>query len=325
LDVADTFEIAFEFDQEPPDRLRVNPGSVRIGCTPAINLLPIRSAPIRVEHMKTEYRVRADAPHPEHYEIFSVDKVVGWQRGTVREREYPPFFSYEHHPADSPSGSEYYQLRLRPAAVGHGTETYLSFVAGSEVGVMPSTETVAVDLTCSNRNLCGKLHMGDVSIGTSQSPSFASFKNISRITQSVPPPLEGKLLWELVSHMSLNYLSLMNVETLRSVLSLYNFHALVDRQAARASELRLSGIKTVRARPEDILKHGATYRGIAIDMETQEDCFASEGEMYLFASVLNHFLNLYTAVNSYTRLKVHGVQQGGVYKWPPMLGQQIIL
>jgi type VI secretion system protein ImpG len=125
--------------------------------------------------------------------------------------------------------------------------------------------------------------------------------------------------------MALNYLSLMDVDTLRGVLALYNFHAQIDKQAARAGELRLSGIKSVRAQPEDILRHGAVYRGVAIDINMQEDCFASEGEMFLFASVLNHFLNLYTAMNSYTHLRVHGVQQGGDYEWPPMLGQQVIL
>lgn len=323
MDVQGSFEIAFEFDEKPPDRLRVNPGSVRIGCSPAVNLQRIRSAPIRVDFDKTEYRIRADAPNPEHYEIFSVDRVIGWQRGTVREREYPPFFSYRFDPKIATA--EYYQLRLRPASVGSGTETYLSFVANSEVGAMPSTETVAVDMTCSNRNLCEKLRVGDICIGTSQSPSFAAFKNISRITPSVPPPLEGKLLWRLISHLSINYLSLMNVETLRGILSLYNFQALVDRQVARANELRLNGIKSVSAHPEDILRHGAIFRGVAVSMKMQEDAFASEGEMYLFASVVNHFLNLYAAMNSYTRMTVHGVQQGGVYEWPPMLGQQILL
>jgi type VI secretion system protein ImpG len=323
MDIEGSFEIAFEFDEHPPDRLRINPASLRIGCSPAVNLQRIRSAPIRVDFDKTEYRVRADAPNPEHFEIFSVDRVIGWQRGTVREREYPPFFSYRFDPAIGTA--EYYQLRLRPAAVGSGTETYLSFVAHGEDGAMPSTETVAVDLTCSNRNLCEKLRVGDVCIGTSQSPSFASFKNISRITQSVPPPLEGKLLWRLISHLSINYLSLMDVATLRGILSLYNFQALVDRQVARANELRLNGIKSVSARPEDILRHGAIYRGVAISMRMQEDAFACEGEMYLFSTVLNHFLNLYAAVNSYTRMTVHGVQQGGVYEWPPMLGQQILL
>lgn len=323
LEIEDKFEIAFEFDEQPPDRLRINPTSVRLGCAPAVNLQRIRSAPIRVDFDKTEYRVRADAPNPEHYEIFSVDRVIGWQRGTVREREYPPFFSYKFDPKIATA--EYYQLRLRPASVGSGTETYLSFVAHAEPGAMPSTETVAVEMTCSNRNLCEKLKVGDICMGTSQSPSFATFKNISRITQSVPPPLEGKLLWRLISHLSINYLSLMDVSTLRGVLALYNFQALVDRQAARANELRLNGIKSLTARAEDILRHGAIYRGVTVTMKMQEDAFACEGEMYLFSSILNHFLNLYAAMNSYTRMTVHGVQQGGVYEWPPMLGQQILL
>lgn len=319
------FEIAIEFDQHPPERVRVKQGMIRIGCSPAVNLQPVRSAPIRVEHDKTEYRLRADATNPQHFEIFSVDHVSGWTKGTVQEHEYHPFFSYEHRAVSRNNSAEYYQLRLRPAVVGSGTETYLSFVSGIEEGVVPPTETVVADLTCTNRNLCEKLRPGDIHVATSNSPAFATFTNLGRITASVPPPLEGRLLWQLVSHMSLNYVSLMKVETLRGMLSLYNFHALVDRQAARANDLRLAGIMSVRATPEDLLRHGATYRGVAIHLDLKEDSFTGEGEMYLFSSVLSHFLNLYATVNCFTRLTVRGTQHGGVVEWPPMLGQQALL
>jgi type VI secretion system protein ImpG len=125
--------------------------------------------------------------------------------------------------------------------------------------------------------------------------------------------------------MSLNYVSLMKAETLRGMLSLYNFHALVDRQAARANDLRLAGMTSVRATSEDIFRRGATYRGVAIHLEMREDSFTGEGEVYLFSSVLNHFLNLYATVNCFTRLTVRGTQHGGVTEWPPMLGQQALL
>ncbi len=319
------FEISFEFDQRPSDRLRVKSGVVRTGCTPAVNLVSLRSAPIRVDHDKTEYRLRADAPTPQHYEIFSIDRVIGWVRGTVTEREYPPFFSYEHGTGGPSSTSEYYQLRLRPAAVGGGTETYLSFAAGVTDGIMPSTETVAADLTCTNREICEKLRPGDVNVATSRSPTFATFTNITRVTPSVPPPLEGRLLWQLISHLSLNYLTVTKVESLRALLALYNFHALVDRQAARTNELRLAGIKAVRAQPHDLIRQGAVYRGMRIDLELQEDAFAGEGEMLLFASVLNSFFGLYATMNCFTQLRVKGIQQGGTYEWPPMLGQQRLL
>jgi type VI secretion system protein ImpG len=325
MGVSGHFEIIFEFDQRPPDNLRVAPGSVRIGCTPAVNLQSIRSTPIHVDFEKTEYRLRADGPNPEHFEVFSVDRVLGWTRGTVREHEYLPFFSYQHTAQPGSPKREYYQLRLRPATVGHGTETYLSFVTAGDSGIMPSTETVAADLTCSNRNLPEKLRPGDITVATSQSPSFAAFENISRVTPSVSPPLEGRLLWRLISHQSLNFLSLANIESLRGILGLYNFHALVDRQAARANELRLAGITSVTARPDEILRHGSTYRGIAVSLDLHEDHFAGEGEMFLFASILNRFLNLYVTMNAFTSLRVKGTQQGGVYEWPPMLGQHTLL
>jgi type VI secretion system protein ImpG len=325
LGVDGRFEMIFEFDQRPPDTLRVVPGSVRIGCSPAVNLQAIRSAPIRVDFEKSEYRLRADGPNPEHFEVFSVDRVVGWIRGTVREHEYLPFFSYQHSAQPGSKKQECYQLRLRPATVASGTETYLSFVTAEETGIMPSTETVAADLTCSNRNLTEKLRPGDINVATSQSPSFAVFENISRVSPSVSPPLEGRLLWRLISHQSLNYLSLANVEALRGILGLYNFHALVDRQAARINELRLEGIRSVVARPDEFLRHGATYRGVKVTMDLKEDHFTGEGEMFLFASILNQFLSLYVTLNSFTRLRVNGIEQGGVYEWPPMLGQHALL
>ncbi len=275
--------------------------------------------------------MRADAPNPTHFEIFSVDRVYGWEKGTLTEREYKPFFSYDHVPtghdagarqAGSSKSAEYHQIRLRPATVGSGTETYISFATESESGIMPSTETVAADLTCTCRNLPSKLNPGDIKLATGGSPAFATFRNITRVTQAASPPLEGRLLWHLISNMSLNYLSLASVESLRALLAVYNFHSYTDRQAARANQLRMEGIDAVRAVPDDMLHHGSTYRGVAITLDLLDDRFAGEGEMYLFASVLNHFFNLYATLNAYTRLTIRGRQTGVIYSWPPMLGQR---
>lgn len=331
MEVEDRFEIEIEFDEPPPEELRIKPDMVRLGCVPIANLLNMRSAPIHVDHEKSEYRLRADAPNPTHYEIFSVDRVYGWEKGTLAEREYKPFFSYDHVPtgldaggrqAGSSRGTEYHQIRLRPATVGAGTETYITFATESESGIMPSTETVAADLTCTCRNLPAKLHPGDIKLQTGGSPSFATFRNITRVTQAASPPLEGRLLWHLISNMSLNYLSLATVESLRALLAVYNFHSYSDRQAARANQLRMEGIEAVRAVPDEMLHRGSTYRGVAITLDLLDDHFAGEGEMYLFASVLNHFFNLYATLNSYTRLTIRGRQTGVTYSWPSMLGQR---
>lgn len=325
MDVPGKFEIILEFDERPPDDIRVKPGMIRLGCTPVANLTQLRSSPLTIDHAKTEYRVRPDVPNAGHFEIFSVDRVVGWVKTTMAEREYRPFFSYEHTMSPSGDSGDYYQTRLRPATVGSGTETYLSFAPQVISGQMPQIETVACDLTCTNRNLPEKLRPGDINAATSESPAFAEFTNITRVTATVAPPLEDRLLWHLISHQALNYMSLARVESLRAVLSTYNFGALVDRQAARAHQLRLDGIKSLRAHPAEILRHGATYRGLEIEIEMQEDRFAGDGDLFLLGSVLNYFLGIYATLNSYTRLRVRGAQKGSLYAWPPMLGSQPLL
>jgi type VI secretion system protein ImpG len=325
MDVPGKFEIVMEFDEHPPDDVRVKPGMLRLGCTPVANLASLRSSPLHIAHEQSEYRVRPDAPNPTHYEIFSIDRVIGWQKTTMAEREYKPFFSYEHTLRPMGESGEYYQTRLRPATVGSGTETYLSFAAHVVSGQMPPVETVACDLICTNRNLPEKLRPGDINSPTSESPAFAEFTNITRVTPTIAPPLEDRLLWHLISHQSLNYMSLSRIESLRSVLSVYNFGALVDRQIARSHQLRLEGIKGVRSRPGEILRHGATYRGLDIELEMQEDRFAGDGDVFLLAAVLNQFFGICATLNSFTRLTVRGVQKGSLYQWPPMLGSQPLL
>lgn len=325
LEIKDRFEIVFEFSRRPEEAVRVKPGAVRLYCVPAVNLFPHRSTPIRVEQEKTEYRLRPEGTDPEHYEIFSVSKVSGWTAGTVEEKEYRPFYSYEHSLGDKGRKTEYYHLTLRPAVVGRGTETYISFVTGDETAAIPSTSTVSVELTCSNRSLGEKLKPGDLNVPTAESPAFASFQNISRVTPSIPPPLEGGVLWRLISHLSLNYLSLLTVENLRGVLELYNFAALIDRQAARAGELRLESIRQIKARPDHLFLKGNVLRGLKVELELAESGFAAEGEMYLFASILNRFFALYTSLNSFSRLEVRGAEKGEIYPFAPAAGRQVLL
>jgi type VI secretion system protein ImpG len=133
------------------------------------------------------------------------------------------------------------------------------------------------------------------------------------------------LHWKLISNMSLNYVSLVNVRALRVVLSTYNFQAYYDRQAARAHELRLEGIENISAKPIDRIFKGVPIRGLRLQMDMKGSRFAGEGELYLLASVLNEFFALYATINSFHELEVRNVERGEVYQWPARIGQQPIL
>lgn len=326
LEVSERFEIIVPFSRRPEDEMRVDKNSARLFCTPIINLFDHSADGLRVDHTRTEYRIRpaTSGSPPQHFEIYSVNRVVGLVHGDARRRDYPPLHAFKHQ-AEQGGEAIYHQTRLYEAVVGEGTDTHISFVSADQKHVVPPTETISIDLTVSNRNLPSRLKVGDVKVATTNSPEFARFRNITPISRSLRPPLGRGLHWRLISHLSLNYLSLLSVEALRGILELYNYQALSDRQAARENILRLEGLTALEAKPVERLMQGAPMRGTSILLQMNENNFAGEGDMYVFATVLNEFFALYASINALTELTVRGVKFGELYKWAPRLGKQAIL
>jgi len=319
------FQVRFLFSRGMQAPMDLGEEGILLHCTPAINLFSHEADPIRIDHRKVEYRVRPSGANPLFYEIYSVDSVFGMEKGVAGAREYFPFYSFHHRMGGGGKEEMYYHTRQEPSVVGYGTDTYVGFVYDNMENVSPEAETVSIELTCTNRWLPTQLRPGDIQVPTSSTPEYTRFTNLIRATTPVMPPLGGGLHWRLISHMALNYLSLTHVEVLRNMLNLYNFQGLYDRQAARTNEMRMAAIRKVRTEPTDHILSGVPVRGAAIELELQEDQFPGEGDMFLFANVLNHVFSLYATINSFTRLTVKGAQHGEIYQWPPQFGMQTLL
>jgi type VI secretion system protein ImpG len=320
-----SFDLVLRFRERPPDGLRVSADNVRLYCTPVVNLTARDADPIRLDHRKTSYLLRPSDPEPNHFEVYSVETVTGLAHGTGERREYLPFYSFRHGMSPGDPRAIYYQLRRAPAVGKPNSDVYLSFVTAEERGRLPETETISVELTCTNRRLPEGLKPGDIRQHTDVSPQFAEFRNLTPLTPSVMPPLGGGFHWRLISHLALNRVSLVSPDALRGILGLYNFQALHDRQAGRANQLRLAAISAIEARPSERIFRGTPMRGLHTRIELDEGGFAGEGELYLFATVLEEFLALYVSLNAFSQLTVRGKQKGEIYAWPPRVGKQTLL
>lgn len=321
LAIQDSFDIIFQFSRRPSESLRINKDNIHINCTPIINLFSRSSDPIRINNERTEYRIRPEGPNPQHYEVYSVDKVMGLVSGTAQQYEYKPFYSFAH--GLSERGNIYYQTKLRDSVTAENTtETYISFVNSEQSFTTPTTEIISMDLTCINRHLTEQLRLGDVKIPTSSSPEVARFRNITNITPTVYPQFSGSLHWKLISHLTLNKLSVTNKEALKGILSLYNFQASQRTAIATENQRRLDSIINVQGIQRDRLYRGVPIRGTEIQVDIQESNFLNDGDMYLFCNVLNEFLALYSTINSFTLLTVRGASRGEVIAWPMRIGKQ---
>lgn len=322
LGAATSFEMSFELSRLPEDMAPVTVSNVLLHCTPVVNLFAQEADPVRLDQTRTEYKIRPSGENSQHYEIFTVDKVSGVVKGVGKSREYRPLFRFTR-----PPGGEalFYRARLQPSVADDGNDVFITPLPSDAAGAMPDIEVLSLELTCTNRSLPGKLKLGDISVPTSQSPTFARFKNVTRPTNAVPPPLGSDLHWRLLSHLALNYLSLIDLDTLRTLLGLYNFRARVDRQAENAQRLLLEGIKRIAASPATRLVEGHPIRGLSVEVDLDEENFGSEGEAYLFGAILDEFFSQYVSLNAFCRLTVKGVKYGEVHAWPTRTGDRIIL
>ncbi len=314
------FEISFELKDLPFSVPRIRTEDFILSATPAINIFDHEADPIRLDHRKTEYLVRPSGANSSHYQMYSLQNVVGFVQGTAKEKSYVPF---DYFSANAQSG-DVYQVSRRNSPVRSGYDVFLS-VAHSEDTGPPVSETLSIKMSCTNGSLAENLQLGDISVPTSSSPELVEFSNIRHPTVNVLPPLEGNILWRLLSHLSLNYVSLANAENLQAILNLYIFEENQDKSAVLAQKKRISGIEKVESSASNRLISGVMRTGREIRIKARSDHFPCPGDLYLFGSILDHFLGLYASINTFTKLVIEDVVKGDIYQWPERIGDHPLI
>jgi type VI secretion system protein ImpG len=314
-------ELRFDIRKGGVQRLRPTLDNVKLHCTPIVNLFKHDATPIRLEGKQDEYLLMPALYAMENCGVFSVESVIGWKPGGLGYEAYVPFESFEHDPSfDVPNRRPHYSIRQRSSSLHDGLDTYLSF----GIRHTEASETLSIEMMCTNQNLPRRLKLGDICIACEQTPEFLTFRNITPATPSYAPPLNRDFLWRLISNMSLNYLSLADVNALKVILETYDLPRYYDPHAEKVSKRLLGGLKSIRHQHVDRLHRGLPVRGLRTELTIDSQGYIGEGDVFVFASVLNEFFALYASLNSYHELRVKGTQ-GEVYQWPPRMGLQPLL
>ncbi|MGE0373840.1 MAG: type VI secretion system baseplate subunit TssF [Planctomycetaceae bacterium] len=335
----DRFSILLLCDREEPTlERRITARDFEIFCTPAVNLFRKRADRLPVSAAKREFHVLPDRSRPTDFEVWRIFHVTG-HVGTQGEKLpfvpahgiKPPFagafglYSQERRPR-VPSSD------LRQDTQGEdldlGTEVFLTLTGPDGGPVQGDLRQLSVSTYCTNRR-----HAARVSSGAEFGVDIAlPVKRITAVAGPTPPrpPLVfgGRTgAWKFLSHLSLNYLSLLDPDAdarpaaLTELLSLYSFP---DDRAARRE---IDGLTAIRAHAvverlplAGPLVHG---RGLQIEIHCDEDRFCG-GRAFLFASVLERFLAEYVSINSFTHTRLL-TQRGEIHQWPPRTGRRPML
>ncbi|MCD6353158.1 MAG: type VI secretion system baseplate subunit TssF [Proteobacteria bacterium] len=312
-----SFEILFELGNIPIAVPRIKPESFVLFVSPAVNLFAHEADPIVVDHRQTEYRVRPATGNDRHYQVYSIDRVIGLVQGSVEHREYVPFAFFGQQEDNMPV----YNITWKNSLIDQSPNVFLSLTYPPSAELSAS-ETLSTSLTCTNASLPENLQLGDISQPTETSPELMDFKNILPPTTPIQPPIGSNMLWHFLSHLYLNYLSLVHIDNIKELLSLYIFPEGRDRTKIAANTKRVDGILDIQVIPVDRLVSGYMMRGQEIRIKLRQDNFASPGDMFLFGSVMDWFLGVYSSMNCFTKLTVEESITGEIYSWPPRIGDR---
>lgn len=314
--------LGLKFERPLREAVRISKENVKLHCVPVVNVFETTSDPIRLSASRERFVVRPAGLPPSHGEVYAITNVQAILRGSTNRVTIPPFFEFSH---VNQGDHGFYSTHISPSVTGDGADVLVSFGTPEGSGKLVEAETISIDLLATNRSVAAALRPGDIRVHTASSPAFISFSNIMAMTPNVPPPFGRDLHWRAVAHAAIGLRALTEPDVLRAVVDVYNLHAIVDRQAARANELRVAAIKDIRVHPEERLHRGAIVRGVAIDVDLDEDGFAGDGDLFLFAAVLDRMFGEHISINSFAHSTFRTLRTKLELRWPPRSGNTMIL
>jgi type VI secretion system protein ImpG len=323
----------------------VDRSSLALHCTPAINLVARHADRIHVTDQQAEHHVVVDRTKPMDFEVYRVERVVGYGEGLEAEQEFRPF--YEATDLDGPRAARgYFTVRREPRALSErqrrdgtrtsyvGSEVFLSLVDPREAPYSGRLRQLSVDVLATNRDLPLVMPVGsDADFTLAISAPVAGVRCLRGPTRPRPVVAEGEMAWRLINHLSLNHLTVTDLDgeqgatALRELLELYA--DLVDADVADAASRRQTqGVRRVAVTPRTrrLPVSGPIVfgRGLEIRLTVDESPFAG-ASAFLLGAVLEQVFARLASMNTFTELLLVSETRGEVKRWPPrMAARQLV-
>lgn len=314
----------------------VVPEAFTLNAVPAVNLFPKRCDRVHVSARDTEQHIVPSRTAGMDFEVHSLESIVGISGSGEDDVVFRPFYSTTDFTAAGEVHPAYYTInrrmrqrsekeRLRGVRTSYlGSEVYVSLVDRAQAPFSADLDQLAVKALCSNRDLPMLLAMGDADVF--QMPEGGPIKSIHlpvSPTRPHPTLAQGDTAWRLISHLSLNYLSIAEAgqgeaaEALRELVGLYA--PLGD----RVTDKQLEGIASVSSRPivrrmsDEVLS--TAVRGLEITIGFDESFFEGTS-VYVLGAVLERFMRKYATINSFTECVLTTQKRGEIARWRPETG-----
>ncbi|KIN69996.1 Type VI secretion protein [Sulfitobacter noctilucicola] len=319
----------------------VTPAAFGLNVVPAVNLFRKRCDRVHVNGRDIEQHVVPNRTAGLDFEIYSIESVTGISGDGSEDVSFRPFYSATDFTAAGDVHTAYFtqsrkmrqrseKERLRGVRTSYlGSEVYLQMVDRTQAPYSSKLDQLAVTALCTNRDLPMLLSVGDDNVF--HLPDGGPVKTVrTPISPTRPHPTlaQGDTAWRLISHLSLNYLSIADSEDGSSAEALRELIGIYAPLGNRVTEKQLEGITNVSSRPivrrmsDEVMS--TAIRGLEITIEFDESFFEGTS-VYVLGAVMERFFRKYATINSFTETVLKTERRGEIARWRPKNGLGQIL
>ena len=339
-------DIIILFDElviDTQDLELLDKNTIKLNCTPAINLFAKSADPTPIRHHQDEFQVIVERTKSSDYEVHSISSIVAFAKNQQDKQKFKPL--YEHtHDGDKDAGFYTVNKRDRQQSANQkihgvrsnylGTETFIALQDPNEPPYRSDLSHLHIKALCTNRDLPLILARGN-SLKKLLPSGDSPIEEINTVINPTPPGtlvVYGSRGWSLLQHLSINYITLLDdvgslqagkdnsaISALKNILHLYNTRS----EIAKEKKINaVTGLSTQTQHYRLPVKGPITYvQGHEITLTCDENGFAGDS-LFQFGHVISAFFERFTSLHSVSGLTVVSEQRGELKKWTPSLGHQ---
>ena len=334
-----TFQLAFCFAEPNTELDRVvGVDSLALNCTPVVNLFEQNCDRVLLDERLHEVQVQPNRSKPHDFEVHSVLGVQGYGQNKVQE--LPPLYAVStqaNTQADCetprfvhrrvPTLLSEKQVREGARSSYSGSDVYLGLTLPTgELIQTHGLEQLAVKALCTNRDLPLLIPVGQgpTDLAWPGNLPVHSIRFLRGPSRPKAAMYGGQSCWQLIEHLSLNYLGLID----QDALALGQLLALHADPAQQAHQHMARAILAVESQPlvSRVVRQGrpAVVRGLLVTLTLDELALQGTGALVL-GSVLAFYLASHVSVNSFVQTRVRLHSTGAVFDFPARSGNRPLL
>ncbi len=306
-------------------------------CTPVVNLFTRSSDRIPVAANRFEHHIVIDRGRPLDFEVHSIERVQGHRSDSEGPQPFLSFYGAalpERHGAGA-----YYSVRREPRLLSEharrhgprtgyvGSECFLSLVDAQDAPYPDEVRHITVDALCTNRDLSllTPVGTGETDLTLLSSAPVDSIRFVAGPSRPVPALAEREITWRLISHLSLNYLTLTDLDPEQGAAALRELLTLYARLGATGAQAQIEAVQQLRVQAINRRVPGrgpiVFGRGVQLDLLLDEVPLAGQSPWALGA-VLEQFFARHVGINAFTEFNLRSTQRGTIAQWAPRIGRR---